>query len=70
MDNFSNYSKILSKLTEILPKINEVENFFNQNKEKMISNDLKNINIVYIKSLIFILFHVFLIICNLKYILT
>lgn len=51
LDNFSNYSKILSKLTEILPKINEVENFFNQNKEKMISNDLKNINIVYIKSL-------------------
>ena len=51
LDNFSNYSKILSKLTEILPKINEVENFFNQNKEKMISNELKNINIVYIKSL-------------------
>ena len=51
LDNFSNYSKILSKLTEILPKINEVENFFNQNKEKMISNDLKNINIVYIKSI-------------------
>lgn len=51
LDNFSNYSKYLSKLTEILPKINEVENFFNQNKEKMISNDLKNINIVYIKSI-------------------
>jgi hypothetical protein len=51
LDNFSNYSKILSKLTEILPKINEVEKFFNQNKEKMISNELKNINIVYIKSL-------------------
>jgi hypothetical protein len=51
LDNFSNYSKFLSKLTEILPKINEVENFFNQNKEKMISNELKNINIVYIKSL-------------------
>ena len=51
LDNFSSYSKILSKLTEILPKINEVENFFNQNKEKMISNELKNINIVYIKSI-------------------
>ena len=51
LDNFSSYSKILSKLTEIFPKINEVENFFNQNKEKMISNELKNINIVYIKSI-------------------
>ena len=51
IENFTTYNSYLSKLVEILPKVNDIQKFYNQNKDKIISEELKNINVIYFFSI-------------------
>ncbi len=61
IDNFSWFGTQLGKLTERVPKISSIETFYKEQKEKIISvnlNNVENIQIEVIKKLIHLFFNV------------
>lgn len=47
IDNLNEYGNLLLKLSKNIPNITAIENFFQENKTKILSNDLNQDNIIY-----------------------
>ena len=51
INNFSWFGTQLGKLTERVPKINSIETFYNEQREKIISVNLKNVDFIQIEAI-------------------
>lgn len=51
IENFSGYGTQLGKLTEQVPKLNTIEKFYNEQREKIITLNLNNGNVIHIEAI-------------------